>query len=64
MSIKQRIILRALRSRKQITLEEAIALIGTDIYRNQAKHVGAVLSNMVKRGFLVRVKPGLFELAS
>ena len=36
--------------------------IGMNIYHNKAKHVGAILSNMVKRGLLRRVKCGVFDL--
>ena len=60
MSIKQSIIINALRSQKDITLKEAVSLIGEDIYANKRKHVGAVLSNMIRRGYLKRVKPGVF----
>jgi len=45
-----------------ITLQEAVDLIGTDIYANACKHVGVILSNMVRRGMLDRVKKGVFCL--
>jgi predicted transcriptional regulator of viral defense system len=39
-----------------------VRLIGGNIYHNESKHVGAVLSNMVKRGMIRRVSPGVFAL--
>ena len=64
MSPKQRTIIAAIRERGEITLRGAVGLIGGDIYTNAEKHVGAVLANMVKRGMIVRVKPGVFGLVS
>ena len=46
----------------KITTEAAVELIGRNIYCNAGKHVGATLATMVKRGLLVRVRPGLFIL--
>jgi len=62
LSPKQRAVIEHLRKAGQITLTEAVCLIGRDIYANQKFHVGNVLSNMVKRGLLMRVKPGVFKL--
>lgn len=61
-SSKQGAILAAVAGSGEITLAAAVALVGGDIYQNQAKHVGAVLGNMVRRGMLRRVKPGVFSL--
>jgi predicted transcriptional regulator of viral defense system len=61
-SPKQSVILAALRQRERLTLSEAVELIGGDIYTNQAFHVGNILSRMVKRGMIRRIKPGLFCL--
>ena len=44
------------------TKSDAVQLIGGKYYCNEDKHVGDVLSRMVNAGFLVRVKPGHFEL--
>ena len=60
-SRKQAAILRALSSVPQITLAEAVRLIGSNLYYNTEKHVGAVLSNMVRRGMIERVKRGVFR---
>lgn len=62
MSPKQSIVVAHLRQHNRITLREAVGLIGGDVYCNRSFHVGNVLSNMVKRGMLVRVKRGVFEL--
>jgi hypothetical protein len=61
-SPKQSVILSALRHQPEITLAEAVKLIGGNLYCNAEKHVGALLSNMVKRGMIERVKPGVFRL--
>jgi predicted transcriptional regulator of viral defense system len=47
---------------KKITLDQAVDLIGKDIYTNKRKHVGMVLSRMVKNGTIKRIKNGVFEL--
>lgn len=62
LSQKQSAILAALGSNPEITLTEAVLLIGGNLYCNKSKHVGAVLSNMVKRGMIERVCPGVFRL--
>lgn len=61
-SPKQSAILAALRDKPEITLAEAVQLIGGNLYCNAEKHVGVTLSNMVKRGMLKRVKRGVFCL--
>jgi len=62
LSKKQSIIVNALREKKEISLEECVRLIGANLYCNANKHVGATLSNMVNRGVIDRVKPGVFRL--
>jgi hypothetical protein len=61
-SAKQMTILSHCRRRGKLTLAQAVELIGKNIYCNERKHVGAVLSNMVRRGLLVRHRPGVFAL--
>lgn len=61
LSTKQQIIVDHIRKYGHITKQEAIPLIDT-YYSNAAFHVGNVLSNMVKRGYIVRFKRGVFEL--
>ncbi len=62
-SKKQDAVLAFLREAPTITLDQAVAVIGRNLYANAKFHVGNVLSNMVKRGMLRRIKPGLFALA-
>jgi len=45
----------------KITKKEAMSLIDNH-YCNGDKHVGDVLSRMVKASLLIRIKPGCFEL--
>ena len=61
-SPKQGKVLAMLREKPEITLQEAVDVIGTDIYANACKHVGVTLANMVKRGMLRRIKKGVFGL--
>lgn len=60
-SPKQSAILIALSCKPEITLQDAIKLVG-NYYRNAAKHTGAVLSTMVRRGMIERIRPGVFTL--
>lgn len=62
LSRKQRSVVAYLEKNGEMTLSQATALIGGDIYANAEKHVGALLSNMVNRGLLIRTKPGVFKL--
>lgn len=64
MSDKSRIILdHALRNGNKITKRDAVALIGNTYYCNGAKHVGDILSRLVKSGRLKRLKRGEFEIS-
>lgn len=60
MSPKQQVVLFYLSKNESITLATACELIGKDIYCNEEKHCGAILSNMVKRKMIERIKPGVF----
>lgn len=62
MSPKQSVIIHYLRDHQDINLGKSIELIGGNIYCNERFHVGNILSNMVKRGMIVRVKRGVFAL--
>lgn len=59
---KRQAILSALRERGILTLDEAVEIIGGNIYHNERFHVGNLLSAMVKAKMINRVKPGLFSL--
>lgn len=61
-SPKRAKVLAWLRDHPDITLDDAVKLIGGNIYANARFHVGNVLSAMVRAKLLVRVKPGTFRL--
>jgi predicted transcriptional regulator of viral defense system len=61
-SPKQQVILKTLVNQREISLGQAVRLIGGNIYFNKTKHVGTILSNMVKRGMIQRIRPGVFAL--
>jgi hypothetical protein len=63
-SRKQHTILHFLRAHPDVSLSitDAQPLIGWGIYTNQKKHIQRVLSNMVRRGLLIRPKHGLYAL--
>ena len=62
-SEKQKQILEfAFKNENKITKTEAFELIGGCYYCNASKHVGDVLSRMVKSKLLNRVKNGSFEI--
>lgn len=46
-----------------MSLTEITRLVGGNVYHNADKHTGALLSNMVRRGMIERVKPRVFKLA-
>ena len=48
----------------QITKKEAVELIGGNYYCNAGKHVGDVLTRMVKSGLLERIKIGVYKTSS
>jgi predicted HTH transcriptional regulator len=58
----QREVIRLLKERGTITTAEATAIFGRRIYHNAGKHIGTRLARMVKRGLIVRTKPGVFAL--
>jgi predicted transcriptional regulator of viral defense system len=62
-SNKQNAILNFARSNNcEITKKKAVELIGHHYYCSKEKYVGEVLSRMVKKGLLNRIKPGVFEI--
>lgn len=46
----------------EITKKQAVEAIGGRYFCNAEKHVGDVLSRMVNRRILARIKPGYFKL--
>jgi hypothetical protein len=63
-SYKQQTVLVFLRAHPEvaISITDALPLIGHNIYYNEKKHVQRILSNMVRRGLLIRPKHGLYAL--
>jgi predicted transcriptional regulator of viral defense system len=57
---KQNAVMAFLRQHGQMTLSQAVELIGGDVYANQAFHVGNVLRRMIARGMIRRVKRGVY----
>lgn len=61
LSRKQSVIVEFMRkSGGKITLSQAVALTGKNLYANAQFHTGATLARMVKRGLVRRIKPGVF----
>jgi hypothetical protein len=61
LSEKQSFILGLLESKEQITKKEVCSYLARRYYHNGEKYIGEVLSRMVQRGILKRVKPGVFK---
>lgn len=49
------------KKKSEITLSDAVGVLGKHYYANARFHVAMVLSRMVKRGLIVRIKPGHFR---
>jgi len=47
---------------KILSKKDIIQLSGIDYYHNTEKHVGNVLSRMVRNGLICRVKKGYYKL--
>jgi DNA-binding MarR family transcriptional regulator len=62
LSFKQRIIMAHLNQHGTMTLDQAVKLIGGNIYYNQHKHVGAIMARMVRKRLIRRIKPGVYTL--
>lgn len=56
MTDKQKIIFEFVRENEEMSKSKAVELIGNSYYCNAPKHVGDVLSRMVKSGLLKRIK--------
>jgi hypothetical protein len=59
LSTKQQAIMMYLERHAEISLAQALSLCG-GYYANGQKHMGGVLTNMIRRGLIVRVRPGLY----
>lgn len=61
MTPKQKAIVNYLQSNESITFDKVRELID-DHYCNGGKHCSDAMTRMVKQGFIVRVKKGVFSL--
>jgi hypothetical protein len=59
---KQTEILRYMEGKEEVTLSEIYANISWSYYHNASKHLGCVLSSMVKNKKVQRIKPGVFKI--
>jgi hypothetical protein len=60
LSSKQSLIYALFEGREEITKKEVISLLRWSYYHNAEKYIGEMLSRMVSRGILKRVRPGVF----
>lgn len=58
---KQREVLDYLCTVDQANLSEIYRNVTFSYYCNEHKHLGAILSRLVKSGHVTRIKPGLFQ---
>ena len=63
MSPKQKKIIEILTDNETADLDLIYDFVNWSYYRNWRKYLGMLLSNMVERGMIERVKPGTFKLA-
>lgn len=64
LSLKQKGILDYIRQNGSITKQKSVELFGGFYYHNAEKYIGEILSNMVNKRYIKRVKNGLFEIGS
>lgn len=57
-------IFQYLRTVESATLEEIYQNVSFGYYHNAHKHLGSVLSNMVKNGKIERIKKGVFKVST
>ncbi len=59
---RQNAILATFSGRESFTKSEAVDLLGSGYYCNASKYVGEILSRMVKRRLIRRVKRGVYRV--
>lgn len=64
MTQQQRNILRAAAANGGTITKREVADMSGSYFCNADKHLGAILSRMVKSGLLKRIRPGVFEIGS
>ena len=61
MNPKQKEIYKYLSTVESASIDEIYRNVSFSYYCNQNKHLGAILSTMVRNGTVVRIKKGLFS---
>lgn len=64
LSDKQQGIIEYVRKNKSITKKVAVEMYDDYYFHNAEKYIGEILSNMVNKRYLKRIKNGVFELGS
>jgi len=64
LSKKQAEIVAFMRGKESVTKKEIVAEFNHWHYTNEAFHIGNILSNMVNRGVLKRIKKGVFIIGN
>lgn len=64
LSKKQAEIVAFIRGKESVTKKEIVDRFLHWHYTNEAFHIGNILSNMVKRGVLKRIKRGVFKIGN
>ena len=58
---RQQEVLNYLSTVPHATLDEIYRKVSFSYYHNENKHLGALISRMIKNGTVERIKPGLFK---
>lgn len=64
LSRKQALIVNFMRGKESTSKKEIVEKFDHWHYTNSDFHIGAILSNMVKRGIIKRIKNGLFKIGT
>ncbi len=64
LSEKQRWIIDSIKTKGSITKKEVVDKFDCWYYHNAEHYIGEILSNMVNKRYIKRVKNGVFELGS
>lgn len=62
MSRKQNLIKQYLSKVDKATLSDIMDNMPFDYHHNNLKHLGSIISNMFKKGLVIRIKKGVFRL--
>jgi predicted transcriptional regulator of viral defense system len=62
MTAQQREILDYLKTKEQATIHEIYDNVSWTYYNNYAHYIGELMSNLVRKGLVERIKPGIFRI--